>query len=91
VKTATEVSTIWNQLAEAIYLKNSPTAEVKLSEDVSFSFGRFQRSDGLPEIARPVAGEEGFIAALQLKDNTFYRAILRQEEGIEWFLSYRGS
>ncbi len=67
MKTATEVPTIWNRLAEAMYLKDSPTAEVKLSEHESFSFGRFRSSEGLPETTRPIAGEEGFIVALQLK------------------------
>ncbi len=65
--TAAEVPTVWNQLAENMYLKDSPTAEVKLSERTSFSFGRFQSSEGLPDIARPVVGERGYIIALQLK------------------------
>ncbi len=65
--TATRVPTVWNQLAEAMYLKDSPSAEVRLSERASFSFGRFQSSEGLPEIARPVVGERGYIVALQLK------------------------
>jgi AraC family transcriptional regulator len=64
---ATSVPTVWNRLAEAMYLKNSPKAEVRLSERASFSFGRFQSSEGLPEIARPVVGERGYIVALQLK------------------------
>src|SRR3981189_301578 len=64
---STQVPTVWNQLAEAMYLKDSPTAEIRLSERASFSFGRFQRSDGLPEIARPVVGERGHIVALQLR------------------------
>jgi len=65
--TATRVPTIWNQLAEAMYLKDSPSAGVRLSERASFSFGRFRSSEGLPEIARPVVGERGHIVALQLK------------------------
>jgi AraC family transcriptional regulator len=64
---STQVPTVWNQLAEAMYLKDSPTAEVRLSERASFSFGRFQSSEGLPEMARPVVGERGHIVALQLK------------------------
>src|ERR1700733_14699809 len=67
MNTATAVPTIWNQLAEAMYLQDSPAAEVRLSERASFSFGRFQSSQGLPEIARPVVGERGYIVALQLK------------------------
>ncbi len=62
-----QVPTVWNQLAEAMYLKDSPTAEVRLSECALFRFGRFQSSEGLPEIARPVVGERGHIVALQLK------------------------
>jgi hypothetical protein len=42
-----EVPTVWNQLAETMYLKDSPTAAVSLSELASFSFGRFQSSKGL--------------------------------------------
>jgi AraC family transcriptional regulator len=67
MNTTTEVPTVWNQLAENMYLKGSPTAEVRLSELASFSFGRFKSSEGLPEIARPIAGERGYIVALQLK------------------------
>jgi AraC family transcriptional regulator len=69
--TATEVPTVWSQLAEAMYLKDSPTAEVRLSERASFSFGRFQSTEGLPEIARPVVGERGYIVAVQLKPIPF--------------------
>jgi AraC family transcriptional regulator len=64
---STQVPTVWNQLAEAMYLKDSPTAEIRLSERASFSFGRFQSSEGLPEMARPVVGERGHLVALQLK------------------------
>jgi AraC family transcriptional regulator len=65
--TDTRVPTVWNRLAEAMYLQDSPTAEVRLSERGSFSFGRFQSSEGLPEIARPVVGERGHIVAVQLR------------------------
>jgi AraC-like DNA-binding protein len=54
-----------------MFLEDSPKAKVKLSEHASFSFGRFQNSEGLPEIARPIAGEKGFIVALQLKSIPF--------------------
>jgi AraC family transcriptional regulator len=62
-----QMPTLWNRLAEAMYLKDSPKAEVRLSERASFSFGRFRSSEGLPEIARPLVGERGHIVALQLK------------------------
>ena len=65
--TATKIPTVWGQLAENMYLKDSPTAQVRFSELASFSFGRFQSSEGLPEIARPVVGERGYLVALQLK------------------------
>ncbi|MGA9670600.1 MAG: AraC family transcriptional regulator [Terracidiphilus sp.] len=64
---ATRVPTLWNELAETMHLKGSPTAEVTLSEPASFSFGRVKSSKGLPEIARPIAGEQGYLVALQLK------------------------
>ena len=67
MNTATEVPTVWNQLAETMLLKDSPTAEVWLSERASFRIGRLQSSHGLPEVARPVVGEHGYIVALQLK------------------------
>jgi AraC-like DNA-binding protein len=50
-----------------MHLKDSLTAEVTLSEHASFSFGRVKSSKGLPEIARPIAGERGYLVALQLK------------------------
>ncbi len=69
--TATEVPTVWSQLAETLYLRDSPTAEVRLSERASFSFGRIQSTVGLPEITRPVVGERGHIVVLQLKPIPF--------------------
>jgi AraC family transcriptional regulator len=65
--TGTSVPNLWNQLAENMYLKDSPAAQVWMSESASFSFGRFQSSEGLPEVARPLLGERGHIVALQLK------------------------
>jgi AraC family transcriptional regulator len=67
MNTASEVPTLWNQLAEAMHLKDSPTAEVCMSERASFRFGRFRSSEGLPEVASPLVGERGYIVALQLK------------------------
>lgn len=62
-----KVPTLWNELAETMYLKGSPTAEVKLSEPASFSFGRVKSCKGLPEIARPITGQQGYLVAIQLK------------------------
>ena len=76
MNTATEVPTVWNQLAETMHLKNSPTAEVWMSERASFRFGRFQSSEGLPEVASPVVGERGHIVALQLKAIPFIEQFL---------------
>jgi AraC family transcriptional regulator len=76
LNTAAEVPTIWNQLAETMYLKDSPTAEVWMSERASFRFGRFQSSEGIPEVARPVVGERGYIVALQLKAIPFLEQFL---------------
>jgi AraC family transcriptional regulator len=73
---AIKIPTVWDQLAENMYLKDSPTAQVKLSELASFSFGRFQSSEGLPEIARPVVGERGYIVVLQLKAIPFVEQFL---------------
>ncbi len=76
MNTAVEVPTIWNQLAENMYLKDSPTAAVSLSERASFSFGRFQSSIGLRDIARPVVGERGHLIALQLRAIPFIEQFL---------------
>src|SRR5580698_5858280 len=73
---ATEVATVWNQLADNMYLKDSPTAEIKLSELASFSFGRVQSSEGVPEISRPAVGQNGYIVALQLKAIPFIEQFL---------------
>jgi AraC family transcriptional regulator len=78
--TSSEVPTVWDQLAETMYLKSSPTAEVRLSELASFSFGRFQSSEGLPEVARPIRGERGYIVALQLKAIPFIEQFLRNKK-----------
>jgi AraC family transcriptional regulator len=67
MNTSAEVPTVWNQLAETMRLKDSPAADVWLSERASFRFARLQTSQGLPEVARPVVGEHGYIVALQLK------------------------
>ncbi len=80
MNTSIRVPTVWNQLAEAMYLKDSPTAEVKLSELASFSFGRVQSSEGLPEIARPIAGERGYIVVLQLKAIPFVEQFLGKKK-----------
>lgn len=61
------IPTIWNQLAETMYLKDSLTAKVTVSEHVSSPFARLQSSTGLPDVARPIVREEGFIVAVQLK------------------------
>jgi AraC family transcriptional regulator len=74
--TSIQIPTVWNQLAEAMYLKDSPTAEVWMSERASFRFGRFRSSEGLPEVARPVVGERGYIVALQLTAIPFIEQFL---------------
>jgi AraC family transcriptional regulator len=70
------VPSLWNQLAETMYLKDSPTAQVKLSELASFSFGRVKSTEGLPEVARPISGERGYIVVLQLKAIPFLEQFL---------------
>lgn len=61
------VPTVWGQLSETLYLQDSPAAEVRLSEPASFSFGRLQNREGLPEITRPVVGERGYLVVVQLE------------------------
>jgi AraC family transcriptional regulator len=73
---STQVPTVWNQLAETMYLKDSPAAKVRLSELASFSHGRFQSSQGLPDVARPIVGERGYIIVLQLKAIPFIEQFL---------------
>ncbi|QHN03630.1 helix-turn-helix transcriptional regulator [Granulicella sp. WH15] len=70
------VPTVWDQLAETMYLKDLPTAEVKVSNLASCSFARLQSSCGLPGLARPVVGEHGYIVALQLKAIPFIEQFL---------------
>ena len=67
MNTAIRVPTVWNQLAETMYLKDSLTGKVTVSEHASSTFARVQSSTGLQDIARPIVREEGFIVALQLK------------------------
>jgi hypothetical protein len=50
-----------------MYLKDSHTAEIKLSKLASFSFGRVRSSEALPEFAPPLVGECGYVVVVQLK------------------------
>jgi AraC family transcriptional regulator len=74
--TSVEVPTVWNQLAENMYLKDSPTATVRLSKHASYTFGRVQNTEGLPELARPLVGEHGHIIVLQLRPISFIEQFL---------------
>lgn len=73
--TSVEVPSIWNNLAESLYLKDSPTAAVTLSE-LSFSLGRIYSAEGLPELGRSTSGEHGHIVVLQLKAIPFIEQFL---------------
>jgi AraC family transcriptional regulator len=64
---STEVPVVWNQIAEGMYLNHLASAKVELSQLSSFSFGRIQINEGLPDIARPTVNEHGYMVALQLK------------------------
>jgi AraC family transcriptional regulator len=80
MNTIAEVPTVWNQLAEAMYLKNSAKAEVWLSERASFRLARLRSSEGLLEVARPVVGERGYIVVLQLKAIPFLEQFLGKKK-----------
>ncbi len=71
MNTATEVPTVWSQLADTLYLRDSPTADFRLSGRAPFSFGRIRSTVGLPEMTQPVVGERGHIVVLQLKPIPF--------------------
>jgi AraC family transcriptional regulator len=73
---ATEVLNVWNQFAENMHLKDSPTGEVKVSTRASFSFGRVKSSEGLPEISRSGGGRPGYLVALQLRAIPFLEQFL---------------
>lgn len=51
-----------------------------MSERASFRFGRLRNSEGLPEVARPVVGERGYIVALQLKAIPYIEQFLRNKK-----------
>jgi AraC family transcriptional regulator len=67
----TDVPTVWNSLAEAMHMKDSPDVEVGVSEFAPFSFARVHCKYGLPDLTSPVVGETGHIVALQLKPMSF--------------------
>jgi len=77
---STKVPTVWNQLAETMYLKDSDKAEVRLSELASFSFGRIRCSEGLADVAPPIKGELGYIVVLQLKAIPFLEQFLGKKK-----------
>lgn len=68
---ATKIPSVWTQLADTLYLRDSPTANFSLSERAAFSFGRIRSTVGLPEITQSVIGERGHIVVLQLKPIPF--------------------
>jgi AraC family transcriptional regulator len=74
--TATKIPTVWTQLADTLYLRDSPTADFRLSERAAFSFGRIRSTVGLPEITQSVIGERGHIVVLQLKPIPFIEQFL---------------
>jgi AraC family transcriptional regulator len=76
MKVSAQIPTIWDTLAETMYLKDSPTATVTLSKVTPFSFLRVQSSEGLPEVARPITGERGHLVALQVKAIPFMEQYL---------------
>jgi AraC family transcriptional regulator len=80
MNTATVIPSVWNQLAETMYLKDSAAADVWLSERASFRFGRLRSSEGLAEIARPIVGELGHIVVLQLKAIPFLEQFLGRKK-----------
>ena len=65
--TSARIPAFWNRFAENMYLKDLPTAEVRLSERSMFRFGRFKSNEGLPEISRGSGGPSDYLVALQLK------------------------
>ncbi|MBB5062984.1 helix-turn-helix domain-containing protein [Granulicella mallensis] len=79
METPIEVPTIWNQIADTMYLRDWPTAEIKLSAPSAFSFGRLKITKGIPDMARPILGESGYIIALQLKPITHVELFLRKK------------
>ena len=74
--TSIQIPSVWNNLAENMYLKDSPTAGITLSELAAFSFGRVYSAEGLPEIGRSTSGERGHLVALQLKAIPFIEEFL---------------
>lgn len=60
------IPNLWNQLADNMYFNALPTAEVRISDVAPSSFARLKSGEGLPEIARPLTGESGYLVALQL-------------------------
>jgi AraC family transcriptional regulator len=76
METATKIPTVWTQLADTLYLRDSPTADFRLSERAAFSFGRIRSTVGLPEITQSVIGERGHIVVLQLKPIPFIEQFL---------------
>jgi len=75
-----EVPPIWNKMAEAMRLQDSSRALGKVSEQASFTFGRFRSAKGVPQISLPIMGECGYIIALQLKAIPFIEQFFRNKK-----------
>jgi AraC family transcriptional regulator len=74
--TSAKVPAFWNRFTENLYLRNSSTAKVRISDRSMFRFGRVQSSEGLPEITRGSGFPSDYLVTLQLKAIPFLEQFL---------------
>jgi AraC family transcriptional regulator len=74
--TSAKVPAFWNRFTENLYLRNSSTAKVRISDRSLFRFGRVQSSEGLPEITRGSGFPSDYLVTLQLKAIPFLEQFL---------------
>ncbi|AXC14527.1 Transcriptional regulator, AraC family [Acidisarcina polymorpha] len=74
--TSAKVPAFWNRFTENMYLRNSITAKVRISDRSMFRFGRVGSSEGLPEITRASGLPSDYLVTLQLKAIPFLEQFL---------------
>jgi AraC family transcriptional regulator len=74
--TSAKVPDFWNRFTENLYVKDLPTAKVRISERSMFRFARLQSNEGLPEVTRGSGLPSDYLVTLQLKAIPFIEQFL---------------
>jgi AraC family transcriptional regulator len=60
------IPTFWGQFAKGMYVKETPSAKLVVSQFAPFSFGRISSEEGLPAVTRGEVAARDYMVAIQL-------------------------